>query len=204
MDIKDNLAQNLTFYRKSVNLTQAELAEKLNYSDKAVSKWERGESVPDLYVLKQLADFYGVKIDTLIDDPLNRQPVKHERAISKIRATICLCATGLVWLIAILGFSTINIIIPSITQTWLALIYALPITFIILLVLTAVWKKSWTTTLIISLLIWSFITALYLTLFFLLDTPPATLWMLYLVGIPAQALTVFWYLYRKFKKAKKV
>ena len=59
MDIKENLARNLTLYRKASNLTQAELAEKLNYSDKAVSKWERGESVPDLYVLKQLADFYN-------------------------------------------------------------------------------------------------------------------------------------------------
>ena len=57
MDIKENLAQNLTRLRKAEGLTQAELATKLNYSDKAVSKWERGESVPDLYVLKQLADF---------------------------------------------------------------------------------------------------------------------------------------------------
>ena len=69
MDIKENLAQNLAYYRKGVALTQAELAEKLNYSDKAVSKWERGESVPDLYVLKQLADFYGVTIDSLISEP---------------------------------------------------------------------------------------------------------------------------------------
>ena len=42
MDIKLNLAENLVKYRKHFNLTQAELAEKLNYSDKAVSKWERG------------------------------------------------------------------------------------------------------------------------------------------------------------------
>ena len=54
MDIKENFAKNLTNFRKQANLTQVELAEKLNYSDKAVSKWERGESIPDLYALKTL------------------------------------------------------------------------------------------------------------------------------------------------------
>jgi len=98
MDIKDNLAINLTKYRKAYGLTQAELAEKLNYSDKAVSKWERGESVPDLYVLKQIADFYSVKIDTLISEP-KKERIQVAKSISKKRATICLCATGLVWLV---------------------------------------------------------------------------------------------------------
>ena len=69
MEIKDNLAKNLATYRKSANITQLELAEKLNYSDKAVSKWERGESTPDITVLKQLADLYGVTVDTLISPP---------------------------------------------------------------------------------------------------------------------------------------
>ena len=89
MDIKENLAENLISYRKAANLTQAELAEKLNYSDKAVSKWERGESFPDLYVLKQIADFYGVTIDTLINEP--KKPEKAEREIRKKGKTISPC-----------------------------------------------------------------------------------------------------------------
>ena len=60
MDIKENLANNIASHRKALKLTQAELAQKLNYSDKAVSKWERGEAVPDLVVLKQIADFFGI------------------------------------------------------------------------------------------------------------------------------------------------
>ena len=199
MDIKENLAKNLTAFRKSENLTQAELAEKLNYSDKAVSKWERGESVPDLYVLKQLADFYGVKIDTLISEPKKERP-QNARSISKKRAVICLCSVGLVWLIATLCFSMINIIFPAITHTWLFFVYALPITFVILLVLTAVWKNIYVNTVAISLLIWSFILALFLSLFCLLESPPATLWMLFILGIPAQALVIFWFLYRKLKQ----
>jgi len=198
MDIKENLAINLASYRKSVNLTQAELAEKLNYSDKAVSKWERGESVPDLYVLKQLADFYGVKIDTLISEPKNEKP-NPTGNISKKRAIICFCCTGLVWLIAILCFAMINIIIPSITRTWLSFIYAIPITLIILLVLTAVWHKKLTNTIIVSLLLWTSLLSIFLTLTYLLHNPPFNLWMLFLIGIPAQALIIFWFLYRKVK-----
>ena len=86
MDIKENLAKNLTLYRKACGLTQAELAQKLDYSDKAVSKWERGESVPDLYILKKLADFYGVTIDALISEPPKSilPPKTYERRITII------------------------------------------------------------------------------------------------------------------------
>lgn len=198
MDIKENLAQNLVKYRKLYNLTQVELAEKLNYSDKAVSKWERAEAVPDLYVLKKLADFYGVKIDTLISAPKKDKPTSFKN-ISKKRAIICLCCTGLVWLISILCFSLLGIIVPSITHSWLAFIYALPITFIILLVLTAVWRKKLTNTIIISFLIWTSILSLFLSLKYLLPIVPYNLWMIFLIGIPIQALTIFWFMYRKVK-----
>ncbi len=198
MDIKENLAQNLVIYRKSANLTQAELADKLNYSDKAVSKWERSEAVPDLYVLKKLADFYGVKIDTLISTPKKDKP-QLSRNISKKRAIICLCCTGLIWLIAILCFTLLGIIVPTITNSWLAFIYAIPITSVILLVLTAVWHKKLTNTIIISILVWTIILSLYLTLFVLLPAAPDNLWMIFLIGIPAQALIIFWFMYRKVK-----
>ena len=198
MDIKVNLAENLVKYRKHFGLTQAELAEKLNYSDKAVSKWERGESVPDLYVLKQLADFYNVTIDTLIDEP-TKIATKKDGIRGKLRQIIAICSTMLVWLVAICAFAFINIIIPDITHTWMAFIYALPITCIVLLVLTSVWKKKITTAFIISFLVWSTILAVYLSLFFMLPTPPVHLWQVFLIGIPLQILTIFWSKYRTIK-----
>ena len=198
MDIKNNLAQNLIKYRKSANLTQAELADILNYSDKAVSKWERGESVPDLSVLKQIADFYNVKIDTLISEP-KKDRLKIIRDLGKKRLTICLCATGLVWLIAILAFSLAGIIAPTITYSWLSFIYALPITSLILLILTAVWHKKLANTIIISFLLWSVLVAIYLSLILILPSPPTQLWLIFLIGLPAQFLTIFWFMYRKIK-----
>ena len=64
-DIKDTIAKNLTELRTRAGFTQLQLAEKLNYSDKAVSKWERGEAVPDLRVLVKLSEIYGVTVDDM-------------------------------------------------------------------------------------------------------------------------------------------
>ena len=58
-DIKPIIAKNITALRQGAKLTQIELAERLNYSDKAVSKWERAESIPDITVLKTIADMFG-------------------------------------------------------------------------------------------------------------------------------------------------
>ena len=46
--VNQTIAKNLIFYRKAAGLTQAEVAQKINYSDKSVSKWESGNGVPDI------------------------------------------------------------------------------------------------------------------------------------------------------------
>ncbi len=199
MDIKKNLSENLINLRKSVSLTQAELAEKLNYSDKAVSKWERGESVPDLTVLKQIADFYGVTIDYLINEHPVKQKVNLIANLSKKRVIIASFSTILVWLVAICAYSFITLLFPTLVNTWLSFIYAIPITLIILLVLTAIWGKSLTNLIITSLLVWTVILAVYLTLLYALINPPLTLWVLFLIGIPLQILTVLLFTYNKIK-----
>ncbi len=198
MDIKENLAQNLINYRKSLNLTQAELADKLNYTDKAVSKWERGESVPDLSVLKQIADFYGITIDTLISEPKAEKP-KPVKNISRKRLVIVLCSAGLVWLVATFYYCFATLIFPNVKENWMAFIYAVPITLIVVLVFTSVWGKTLGNAIVTSLLIWTLILAVYLTLYFLLSDPPSTLWTVFILGIPLQVLTVLWFTYKKVK-----
>ena len=151
MDIKENLAKNLTTYRKNANITQLELAEKLNYSDKAVSKWERGESVPDITVLKQMADFYGVTIDTLISEP-KEKVLKPPKSLAKKRAIISLVALGFVWLVAICGFVFIDTFFPKIEKTWMSFIYAIPVSCTVLFILTSLWGKSLPNMILIGLL----------------------------------------------------
>ena len=67
-DFKKIVVENLIYYRKLNKLTQLQLAEKLNYSDKAISKWERAESIPDIIILKQIADLFGVTVDYIITE----------------------------------------------------------------------------------------------------------------------------------------
>ncbi len=197
MDIKENLANNLIKYRKAMKLTQIELAEKLNYSDKAVSKWERGESVPDLVVLKQIADIYGVTIDTLISPP-QKEPPKTGKNLSKKRLIIALCSVGFVWLVATMCFSFINLIYP-IEHTWMSFIYAIPISLIVLLIFSSVWGKNLANMIITSLLVWTLIMAIYLTLSYTLTVVPSVLWMVFLIGIPLQVLTLLIFSYNKVK-----
>ena len=64
--LKNRIAKNLTFYRENAGQTQLELAEKLNYSDKSISKWERGEGIPGVFVLTQIAQLYGVTVNDLL------------------------------------------------------------------------------------------------------------------------------------------
>ena len=67
--LKKQIGANIASYRKHLGLTQAGLAEKLNYSDKAVSKWERGESVPDVLTLINIAELFEITVNDLLQDP---------------------------------------------------------------------------------------------------------------------------------------
>ena len=62
------IGSNLTFLRKKAGLTQMEFGEKFNYSDKTVSRWEQGDVIPAVDVLKQIVDFYGVSMDYIISE----------------------------------------------------------------------------------------------------------------------------------------
>ena len=196
MNIKENLSKNLIKYRKSLNLTQAELAEKLNYSDKAVSKWERSEAVPDLEVLKQIADFYGTTIDNLIEEPTQEKP-KIKKITQKKRLIISLIFSGLAWLVAIVAYSLIGILLPNFSNSWLIYIYAIPISTIIFLVLSAVWGRNILTTLCTSVLIWSIALSIFLSLKCFLATPPSKLWFIFLICIPLQVLDFLWTSYKR-------
>ena len=198
MDIKENFATNLARYRKSINLTQVDFAEKINYSDKAVSKWERAESLPDVIVLKQIADFFNVTIDTLISEPKNDKPRLYKN-LSKKRVLSSLSAAIIVWLVAICFYCFMDNIFPGVEHNWMSFVYAIPVTLIVLLVLTSVWGKNLANLIIASLLVWTLILAVYLTFLFRLPNPPKTLWEIFLIGIPVQALLIFYFFYKKVK-----
>ena len=194
-EFKKVVAGNITRLRTSMNLTQAQLSEKLNYSDKSISKWERGESIPDVFVLKKIADLAGVTVDYIINphsDDEEIQPNKTEgRRYSRRFITLTVLAG--IWALAVLLF--VILWIAGIVN-WLIFVYAIPVSLITLLVLNSVWgDRSWNLY-IISGLVWGIICSVYLTAL------KYNWWQLFLLGIPAQIIIIFAFSIKRKPKAK--
>lgn len=189
-ELKSIIAKNIADLRKANNLTQAELAEKLNYSDKAVSKWERGESLPDIAVLKSIADIFGVTVDYLVTED-HTEPESTPASEKKTRVYNRGFITGismiLVWLAAITVFVFIDYIAPAMVRHYLVFVFAVPATMIVWLVLNSVWFSKRRNFLIISLLLWSTLGAFYVTLL-----PEFNIWKIFLMGAPAQIIILLW------------
>lgn len=205
--LKQYLGIHIMTYRKSLGLTQAGLAEKLNYSDKAVSKWERGESIPDVLTLLQLAELFGVKVDDLLADP-NRLPEKTGVVVGKMgkavektlkrkadKKSILGLSSLLVWFLALLSFVVVSSL--EIEKSWMAFIYAIPVDTIVRLSLLSAWRDyRWNKTLI-SVMVWGCLLSLYLSLLLFLHI---NLWKLFLLGVPGQIAVLLWF--RMFRKPK--
>lgn len=191
--VKKIIVQNLAEYRKSAGLTQQELAEKLNYSDKSVSKWERGEGLPDILVLKALADIYGVSVNDFFVEHKNEKI--RFRSLKTLRAKrwlIALLSTGLVWLIATIVTVTWLLIDSSVPVAKYAYLVAFPVSMVVLLVFSCLWCKLWEKCLVASILVWSL--CILVDVVLVIDNS----WLIYMVGVVLQLLVVMWYLLRYF------
>ena len=199
--LKNQLGANIVTYRKRSGLTQAKLAEQLNYSDKAVSKWERGESMPDVLTLVQLAELFNTTVDDLLRDPNEIPentggPIEHamEAAVEKTlkrkanKKVILWLSSLLVWFVAMLVFVVVSSL--DIPRSWIAFLYAIPADAIVQLSLRSAWKDFRYNKTIISILMWGGLLSLYasLKLFVHVD-----IWKLFLLGIPGQVAVLLWF-----------
>ena len=200
-DLKLIVGKNLSSLRKAKKLTQIELAEKFNYSDKAVSKWEQGATLPDLETLKQLCDFYGVTIDYLTHEENIAAPVvddRRERTIF-INRIITSCLIGLIiWMIATFIFVYPMIFSEQQKPYWVMFVWAVSATAFITMILNFIFFKrnrilsfvAWT------VFAWTLITAIFLHFLFFSD-PNRNIWPIFLIGIPLQMIFVLWFIIRK-------
>lgn len=181
------IARNIAFYRRQQGQTQAELAEQLNYSDKSVSKWERGEGVPDIYILARLAEMYGVTVNDLVclepPQPRRRPPY----------LLITLLSLGLVWLVAAVAFFACLLLCPGLPRLYMCFIYALPVCAIVLVVFSALWGNRWLQGGAVSLLLWTLALCVHLTV-----RQPGVQFIYIIAGV-LQALTVLWFLLKSRK-----
>jgi len=201
-DIKQIVSKNILTLRTNSHITQAELAEKLNYSDKAVSKWERGESIPDVTVLKEIGNIFGVSVDYLLSDHENDDgntsdtfvPVTVDSEVSY--RNIAMVSIVGIWTLALLLFLIINWTIG--VRFWQIFLFAVPVTCIVALVFSCIWGKSrmfnfW----IISALVWSCLIVICVCVMQISDFD---IWDLLTVGIPAEILIILSFNIRKKRK----
>ena len=201
-EINQTIAKNLIHYRKAANLTQAELAEKINYSDKSVSKWESGNGVPDVYTLIQLAKLYGVGLDAFVAE---KTPSPVKKRSTGLHILIMMLSSGIVWLVATFFFVTMHVLRPN-GAWWLAFLYAITFNAIVLLVYASVWKYRFLNFLSVTLLIWITLVCCYLTIQICavrFGFDYTGLWCIFLLGVPLQILEVLWVFFRTlFRKQK--
>ena len=179
---KATIASNLIKLRLAAGMTQAELGEKLNYSDKSISKWERGDVTTDVFVLMQIADIFGVDVDYLLKPHNEIEPAIYNKPAGEATYT-----TNMITLVTLLGIWTVALFIFVILWicgmvVGLVFVYAVPVSLITLLVLNSVWNGGRKNRFIIAALVLSIIATVYLTFL------RRNLWQLWLLAVPSLLL----------------
>ena len=186
-DLKDIVSKNIIYLRTNNKMTQLELGRELSYSDKAVSKWERREAIPDAYVLVKLSSVFNVTVDYL----LSEHSEKELKAVTRHRVdhhVISLIPFFGLWTLAVFIFAILWVLGST---EYLIFVYTLPVSLTLMIVFTAIWGKRKTNIFYISFLVWSVLAAVYLTFL------QYNWWLLFVVGIPAQVLVLLSFKVRK-------
>ena len=183
-ELKQIIANNITELRKQMNLTQAELADMMGYTDKAISKWERAESIPDVITLKALADTFDVTLNYLVETDHPKDKAEVSRRTKNNRLVISLLAAAAVWFIATVLFVYLEFYGAS--NVWLVFVGAVPVSMIVLLVFNSIWGKKVLNYMIISVMVWSALAFAYLMLL------PYNLFLIFVIGVPIQVLIILW------------
>ena len=185
-DIKKIVAKNLANLRKNKKLTQTELAEKFGYSDKAISKWENGDNLPDIQTLYQLCEFYNVTLDFLVNEQNFEDKIKYinhlNRKVIINNSMIELLYCSFVWILAVIIY--IYLLIFSEFDYWQIFVWALPATSLVMLLFSKVWKQKIYTFVVRSLFFWTLVIACYIQFI------QFNIWPLFFLMIPIQVALI--------------
>ena len=207
--LKYQIGANIAAYRKQAGMTQAGLAEKLNYSDKAVSIWERGESIPDVITLMQLAELFEVTVNDLLADPnaLPGNPGTLEKAMTQVsekalkrkanKNVILALTTTLVWFVALFVFVIMSSFEMLDPYSWLIFFFAIPANAIVLLSLRSAWRDFRWNQGLITVIAWGSLLTIYMTILVVFHY---NFWKIFLLGIPGQIAIWLWF--RLFRPTK--
>ena len=207
--LKYQIGANIAAYRKQFGMTQAGLAEKLNYSDKAVSKWERGESIPDVLTLVHLSEQFEITVNDLLRDPneLPGNPGTLEKAMTQVsekalkrkadKNIILKLSSLLVWFVALFIYVVLSNFQVTEHYSTIFFAYAIPANAIVLLSLRSAWHDFRWNKALISIIVWGSLLSIFVTFYVFWNV---LVWKLFLLGIPGQIAILLWF--RMFRPAK--
>jgi len=201
-ELRERVGKNLTAFRKRAGFTQLEIADLINYSDKSVSKWERGEGIPDFYILARLAELYGVTVNDFLADENQKIAYKRNKGTPlsrRSRLVIIALAVMLVWVVAAVIHYTLSLC--GVEGPFLGFVYycAVPITAIVLLVFTTMWLGKIFSGLSASMLVWSIAIGAHVYI------PLKASVNIYEIAVVLQILILLWYgfLFLRHREKKK-
>ena len=191
-ELKAIFASNLIKLRQGSALTQAELGERIHYSDKSISKWERAEAIPDAYVLTRLAQEFGVTVNDLLTADSRWKPEVEEmqKPVTYSRLFVVLCAVAAIWTFAIITFVVLWIVSGI---HWAVLLLCVPLTLVTVLVFNSIWNHGRRNMIVIGLLV----LCVVLLLVYVFRQ-----WKILLVLIPAEIVVYLACNIRKRKKSE--
>ena len=182
-DLKNIVSENIARLRTDRKMTQLELGQELSYSDKAVSKWERGEAIPDAYVLLQMSKLFGVTVDYILtyhgdDEPIPAPVKKHTR-----RLVVALITVTAIFTVAALVFVILHLAGFFYPMMFM---YAAVVSFLVLIVMNSMWgKRGWN-----IVLVSAFVQSILLTVYFLFLSLGKNYWQLLMLGIPIEVIVL--------------
>ena len=207
-ELKLQIGSNITLYRKARGMTQAELAQKLNYSDKAVSKWERGESIPDVLTLADIARQFEITLNELVYGPAEEEvpavapaepaeprpepeksvPRKITDRIRHNRKVIQGLVSILDWIVVLAFYVLLDSF--ELPYLWMLVLVGILAHAITLLSLRSAWQMyNWNMALI-SVIMWGSLACLHNVILLISHI---NIWRLYLMGLLGQLAIILWF-----------
>lgn len=193
-DVKMVLGENLRYLRKTKNITQTDLAKQLNYSDKAVSRWERGEASPDIESLKAIAKFYNVSIDFLVtehesSEKLEEARIQVSKSLQSKRIIIALLWVSVVWILASVAFVYFEMFLDS--DMWQLFVWGVPLSTLVFMYFNHKWNFIGKKYFLHAIFLWTSLICVYLqTVYF-------NVWQIFILGIPIQISLILLYTIKK-------
>lgn len=188
--IKENIANNIAELRKMNHMTQQDLAEKLNYTDKAISKWERGESTPDIESLSALAKMFNLTVDDLLNETFDKEQTLRKEKI-RLSKSISKIALGVltIWLIGTVVF-VYNVIRNNVPNgLWMSFIWPIPASSLLVAIVAFLRKYKMVISIAASITLWTGLMSIFLQILVM----GGNIWIIFLVGVPLQAIIIITY-----------